>query len=305
MAQDPSTAAAKGDRVLSAEEAERLAARYRPSWEVDDEIATAGGPEVDLAAAQVKDAAAQAAPVEAFAIEAPDTIIEGIPTITVDADGDRGALARSGDADGADRSDEVKGTRSRRPIANGVSGAKGAVALAPPAPAGKTKIGLGAGGAEAEPRPAPPPSVQDPGSRASAALLAEDSIQIPVSGGGKDALLKVAIAVVGVAFLYFSGRVLLGSGDEDPTATPEPVAKPAAASPGPTAAPPIPPPPATTAAASAPTRPPVAAPAETTRPAPRANPTAGAKPAAGAPTPGGTPPSGGKKGGGIIREAPF
>ena len=330
MALDPSTAAAKG--ALSVEEAERLAARYRPSWEVDDPIAAGGAegaePEVDLAGG------AQA---QASEIEAPDTLIEGIPTISVGAAEEPAAPAPPGDARDADRSDEgaadLKVPRSRRSVES--AGASGAAAVAPPAPPGKTKVGLS--DAHTEPHPAPPPrSTRDTGARESAARPPEDAIEIPVSGGGKGPLLKVAIAAAVVAMLFLGGRALIGSDDKAPAATPEPTAQPATTSPAPTAAQPAPPDPPPTAAPATATAAPTAAatataaptaaptvaavpptsspaapatPTQTARPAATPGSAAGAQPPPGPPkpaaTPAATPPSGGKKGGGIIRDAPF
>ncbi|WP_437841013.1 hypothetical protein [Sorangium sp. So ce1153] len=249
-----------------------------------------------------------------------------------------------------------------------------------PAPAGKTRVGMGApddmpGAHAAEPdaptdvraaepqaRPAPAPLPDDEPRSARAARTRSraahpaagkadaaaataartedhDPIEIPVSSPNKTAL-RLGIAIVGAAFLFFVGRALIGPGRDDagpepgptsaspaaeapptvPAATPVATAQPtASASPaasvtegGATTAPPpsasapaSPPAPAATppsaaAAASSAARTTPAAPP----PEPKATPPA-KKPAPAAPTQPGTSSTGGNKGGGIIRDAPF
>ncbi|WP_437664000.1 hypothetical protein [Sorangium sp. So ce1182] len=165
-----------------------------------------------------------------------------------------------------------------------------------------------------------------------------DPIEIPVSSPNKTAL-RLGIAIVGAAFLFFVGRALLAPGRDDagpepgptsaspaaeapptvPAATPV-ATSPATASPSPAAsvteggATTAPPPSASAPASSsapAATPPPAAAassPAKATPAAPPPEPKAAPsakKPAPPAPTQPGTSSTGGNKGGGIIRDAPF
>ncbi|WP_433937006.1 hypothetical protein AB3662_20385 [Sorangium cellulosum] len=167
-----------------------------------------------------------------------------------------------------------------------------------------------------------------------------DPIELPVSGPNKTAL-RLGIAIVGAAFLFFVGRAILAPDRDDAGAHPTP-ASPAAETPPAVEAPPAPPaatPAATSQAtavsspaaagdgaattpapsASAPASPPApaatpassaaapsragATPAAPT-PAPKAT-TSAKKPAPEAPTQRGTSSTGGTKSGGIIRDAPF
>ncbi|HTN87333.1 MAG TPA: hypothetical protein VL242_26730 [Sorangium sp.] len=189
-------------------------------------------------------------------------------------------------------------------------------------------------------RAAHPPAGKADAAAATAARTEDhDPIEIPVSSPNKTAL-RLGIAIVGAAFLFFVGRALIGPGRDDagpepgptsaspaaeapptvPAATPVATAQPtASASPaasvtegGATTAPPpsasapaSPPAPAATppsaaAAASSAAKTTPAAPP----PEPKATPPA-KKPAPAAPTQPGTSSTGGNKGGGIIRDAPF
>ncbi|WP_437291606.1 hypothetical protein [Sorangium sp. So ce406] len=169
-----------------------------------------------------------------------------------------------------------------------------------------------------------------------------DPIELPVSGPNKTAL-RLGIAVVGAAFLFFVGRAILApdrddaGADRSPTpASPAaetppvveappatPAATPAATSqatavsspavagdgaattPAPSAsAPASPPAPAATSASSAAAPSRAGATPTAPTPAPKAT-TSAKKPAPEAPTQRGTSSTGGTKTGGIIRDAPF
>jgi hypothetical protein len=312
--------------ALSPEEAERFAAMIRPSWEV----ALTDG-EVDAAPVEPSETAPP--PIAAAA----EPVIRGIPTVSVGEDPEPRAAARVENAAGESDTPEPQGMRSRRSVdeprdaapsaptsANG-AGPKSA-ALAPPASTSKIRSVQGAAAARAHAQPS---------------RIAEDPIEIPVVRSSGAAILKVAIAVVGLLALFFAGRAILRSGDEGAAVTPEPTAKPAdppPAAPSPTLAQTAAPPataaapatatataaaPATaTARATATAAAPATAAATKSSPGPAtaapAPPSATAKtatttPATAAPPPTGTakqagpppPPSGSKKGDGIIRDAPF
>jgi hypothetical protein len=333
MALESTTAAGgKSEWIFSAEEAERFAARIRPSWELDGDLAADAAegaePEVDLG--EREPAAAASARAEAPPMEAPDTVIQGVPTIAIGGDEAATAPAATAPAARGEAAEDAerKGSGSQRSTANGAN------AAAAIAPAGKTKVGLGDDEAAAR-AASPPRSARDTGGRDQAVRPTDDAIEIPVSGGGKSALLKIAIAVVGLGMVFFAGRALIGSDGKGADVAPEPPAKPAATAPAPTqaAAPTATPtaeaapaPTATATAAptatatataapiarvatAAPTISPAAAtpaqPSATARPATTATVAAGDKPAPATTKPAGSPPSGGKKGGGIIRDAPF
>ncbi|MCC6553407.1 MAG: hypothetical protein IT372_10360, partial [Polyangiaceae bacterium] len=227
MSLDSVTATEKRDWVLSAEEAERLAARFRPSWEEDDDGGAVDA-DVEVDIADAGDGATDAA------AAAPEALIRGVPTIAV------GEAETSAAGEAAAKDAQAKGAQAKdaqaKPAADAAPAPAQAApkpAPAPPAPPGRTKVGLG----DAEPAAAAR-SARDTGAREDAARPPEDSIELPVTGG-KGGLGKIAVAVVGVALLIIGARALLGGGDKD-AAAPEPAAKPVAAAtaaPQPTAAP--------------------------------------------------------------------
>lgn len=234
--------------------------------------------------------------------------------------------------------DAVGDARTAAPDA--VAGAQAIEPQAPPASAPSSPPADGPRSTRTRSRAAHP-TARSADTVAASAVRTEDHdpIEIPVSAPNKTAL-RIGIAVVGAAFLFFVGRAVLAPGRDDAGADRRPTsASPAATSPAeaPTAAPAAtpaatsqatagaspaaaegaatPPAPSASAPASAPV--PAATPATSAAapsaagaapaaapPAPKAT-TPAKKPAPAAPTQRAPGPAGGNKGGGIIRDAPF
>lgn len=276
---------------FNVEEAERLAAQIRPAWEVVD---------------------GDAAPAAAAPIAAPDTIIDGVPTLDV------------GDVT-AEPAKEEASVREPTPPAEAEPAAPPSKKPKPPLPQRpqKTRMGLGAG----DDTPASRPSRRsDPGSRrrtsgdaapvadAAPARITEDRepVEIPTTGGS-GLVWKVVAGLAAVAVLVVVIKVVGGSSSDDkpkndtaattaakapeppPTATPEP-AKAEPPKPAATPEPAKPEPPKSEPVAAKPEPAPKPEPVK-----PAATPPPGKPPAA----PPSKPGSGKKPGGGIIRETPF
>jgi hypothetical protein len=310
------TAAESGGWSLSAEEAERFAARIRPSWEIGDDADVAPpGMKEARAAASASAPAPPPATTAAGTNGGDDGPIVGIPTIPVEAAPASGPRARtdaeverwgSGSPDGALRpTPQVEGTpgaggdhaphepqpaeakpdrTAERPDSEPAktNGAAARAVEPPPAPAQASESSAETRRPRGQPRKASEPlgkAKATPGG--SRAAPDGDSIELPVTGAGKGTLLKVGLAAAALVALVLGGRAMIGPRGGDQRATPEPTAHPAepprpAEPPGPAPAP-EPPAAAAATAQAAPSPPPAQAPS--TAAAPTAPSAAAAAPA--------------------------
>ena len=322
---------------LSVEEAELFASKIRPSWElIDDSMRN------DLAA-DLAAPAPQSGP--------PDTIIDGVPTLSIGAAPDDVAASTmrlESDPLPTLALDPLARAALARPAAALVqappAGAPSKVMLTvadpasspaperrpPPPRGGKTRVGLGDDPAKvAKVAPAAAPTASAPSSRravraapaaptsgrsAPSISIAEDDIDIPVTGASSGLMLKLGLGAVGLMALLGIGYLVISSSKKPAGAAPTTTA--VATAPTAPTAPLRPPPPlipaepavsasAAATASTAPSAVPKATAAPQDPPPQKTTPVAVAEPkkppkSASTPAP---PPK--KSGGGIIRETPF
>lgn len=318
--------------ALSFDEAERLSALIRPSWELDDGAFGAGEIGSDEAVALAGGAALALESKTALAGSgpAPDTQIDGVPTV---------AIGESSPSREPISKEPSRRTEPAAPL--------GFVAPEPPKPQAAPRTQIGVGPDDQPPptsrRKAPPSSQRSPSSarngsgvpassRAARASGAEpvsargrapiedgESVELPVSGS-KGMVIKVIVGAVALGAVIIGIKVFAGSDSPAPAPTPS-----VAATAATTAAPPPPPPAAETATAAPTASPATEAPTAAPTPTPTAAAEAPKAPAAepppkkaaavAAPPPAKVagpavppkPPAAGPKkaGGGIIRDAPF
>jgi hypothetical protein len=319
---------------LSVDDAELFASRIRPSWElVDDSLRS------DLAA----DFGIEAPPAGAPRDAAPDTIIEGVPTLAIGVE----VAAAASVADPAPALDPALARPSptvadqapqapkptlvddpsppEEPAGAGPTVSDDAEPAPAPKPAGKTKVGVGEPAVAKAPvsvrrvakAAAPPPAV-------SASRPGEDDIELPIGGPPRGLLIKIGLGAAAAIGLVVIGVGVLGGKTPPPVPSATPNAATANAAPPRTDFPPPPTDPepaatqapaATAATAAAPT------PSATASAAPSASAKAKVDPRP-APPPAVVPPPAkvvapvpvadkakpavpAKKGGGIIRDSPF
>jgi hypothetical protein len=312
---------------LTPEEADRLAAQFKPSWEIDDAETPAEAAPPALAKAEGDEAPVEGVPIAAVG-EGKDP---GEPVVPAHASGTRLGLG-----DEPKKQDAPAVETTVEADANAAPEVREVAAVAAVAAVAETK----AEGVEAAPAglhpvaPTQPERTQpDP----------EKAVELPVSAPPKGIVVKVAAALLGLAGIALVAKGLLGGSEKDQPAR-TPVATTTAAAPvrpppvktaesAPAAAPeppktaavaePPPPPPPVKTAEPAPEPPKTAAAAAPPPPAKTAEPVVKAAPSKPAPTAATTPkaapskpkppkppappaPTGGtKSGGGIIRETPF